>query len=237
MRPARSEPNNYNRTRRQTAEANGCLSGFLLPPLAALGVSVLLAVFVLGFTNAPAEGAPIQAQPSPQPVAVNGKLSSLFTPEIQFWAGSLAQWAARSNVDVNLAAAVMQIESCGNPEARSSAGARGLFQVMPFHFFGNDNAYDPDTNARRGLDYLRRSLDTAGGDARLALAGYNGGIGVISREEWAWPAETVRYVRWGYGIYADAAQNAAGSASLDDWLTATGGSLCRRAAQQLGIAP
>ena len=241
MRPARSEPKHSRRTRRQTAEANGCLSGFLLPPLAALGVGILLAIFVVGFTNVPAEGAPLTGsaagvQAAPAPVSP-GNLAGLFTPEIQFWSASLNQWAARSNVDVNLAATVMQIESCGNPQARSSAGAMGLFQVMPFHFFGSDDAYDPDTNALRGLDYLRRSLDSAGGDARLALAGYNGGIGVIGRDELAWPAETVRYVHWGYGIYADAAQNAAKSATLDDWLTATGGSLCRRAAQQLGITP
>lgn len=234
MRPARSEPKRTQRTRRQTAEANGCLSGFLLPPLAALCVSILLAVFVLGFTNAPATGA--APQPTTQP-AGNGTLASLFTPEIQFWSASLRRWAAASNVDPNLAATVMQIESCGNPQARSSAGAMGLFQVMPFHFLGTDDAYDPDTNAHRGLDYLRRALDAASGDARLALAGYNGGIGVIGRAEWAWPAETVRYVHWGAGIYTDASQNAAQSASLNEWLTATGGGLCRRAAQQLGIAP
>jgi soluble lytic murein transglycosylase-like protein len=238
MTSARSEPKR-NRTRRQTAESNGCLSGFLLPPLAALCVGGLLAAFVAGFANLPAE--PVSAQKAPQasvlPARSSSTLSALFTPEIQFWAASLNRWAAQNNLDVNLAATVMQIESCGNPAARSSAGAIGLFQVMPFHFYSTDNAYDPDTNASRGLAYLRRSLHTAGGNARLALAGYNGGIGVIGRGEWAWPAETVRYVQWGYPIYSDATQNASRSDGLDKWLTATGGSLCRRARQQLGISP
>ena len=48
-----------------------------------------------------------------------------------------------------------------------------------------------------GLNYLSRSLQTASGNARLAMAGYNGGIGVISRGEWSWSAETNRYVRFG----------------------------------------
>ncbi len=231
MTSARSEPKR-NRTRRQTAESSGCLSGFLLPPLAALCVSALLAAFVAGFANPPAEPAPAHAAAIP----AGGMLSTLFTPEIQFWAASLKRWAAENNVDVNLAATVMQIESCGNPAARSSAGAMGLFQVMPFHFYGYENAYDPDTNAKRGLAYLRRSFEAAAGDARLALAGYNGGIGVIGRAESTWPAETRRYVYWG-AIYNDAAQNADHSARLDEWKLATGNSLCVKASQHLGIKP
>ena len=98
----------------------------------------------------------------------------------------------------------MQIESCGDPRATSRAGAMGLFQVMPYHFMAGENPYQPDTNALRGLGYLKRSLDTAGGNARLALAGYNGGIGVINRGEWTWAAETARYVKYGFPIYEDA---------------------------------
>jgi soluble lytic murein transglycosylase-like protein len=139
-------------------------------------------------------------------------------------------------VDVNLAATVMQIESCGNPDARSSSGAMGLFQVMPFHFLRYENGYDPETNALRGLSYLRSSFERAQGDARLALAGYNGGIGVIGRSESTWPAETKRYVYWG-AMYNDATQNADHSTRLDEWKRATGNSLCIRASQRLGIKP
>jgi hypothetical protein len=131
----------------------------------------------------------------------------------------------------------MQIESCGNPGARSNAGASGLFQVMPYHFYITENSYDPDTNALRGLRYLAKSLERSGGDARLALAGYNGGIGVIGRSESTWPAETIRYAYWGSGIYADAAQNASESARLNEWLAAGGASLCRKARERLGISP
>jgi soluble lytic murein transglycosylase-like protein len=160
----------------------------------------------------------------------------LFTPEVQFWAKNISRWASEHGVDPNIAATVMQIESCGNPNARSSAGASGLFQVMPFHFLAYENAFDPDINALRGLNYLAKSLESAGGDARLALAGYNGGIGVISRSESSWAAETIRYAYWGSGIYADAQQNANSSARLNEWLAAGGASLCRKARERLGLA-
>jgi soluble lytic murein transglycosylase-like protein len=128
----------------------------------------------------------------------------------------------------------MQIESCGDPRARSRAGAMGLFQVMPFHFYAADNPYDPDTNAARGLAYLAKSLKAANGNARLALAGYNGGIGVITRAEWTWSAETKRYVYYGAPIYEDARRGAASSSMLDEWYKKYGVALCRQASERLG---
>lgn len=162
-------------------------------------------------------------------------LATLFTPEVHYWAGAIQSWAAESGLDPNLVATVMQIESCGNPLARSQAGAMGLFQVMPYHFYATDNPYDPDTNALRGMAYLKRSLDAAQGDSRLALAGYNGGIGVIPRAEFTWAAETQRYAYWGSGIYQDAANGAIESLRLQEWLAAGGASLCRQARQRLGM--
>jgi hypothetical protein len=178
----------------------------------------------LAFPNLAVEAAPAGA----------GTISSVFTPEIQYWAKDIAKWSAQAGLDPNLAATVMQIESCGDPGATSRSGAIGLFQVMPFHFASGDSPYDPDTNALRGLNYLKRSLDAANNDARLAFAGYNGGIGVISRGEWTWPAETVRYAYWGSGIYADATAGLDESSRLDEW-RAAGGGLCAHARQVLGI--
>ena len=162
-------------------------------------------------------------------------ISPVFTPEIQYWGKSLSRWAAQAGVDPNLAATVMQIESCGDPGATSGAGAIGLFQVMPYHFASGDSPYDPDTNALRGLSYLKRSLQAANNDARLAFAGYNGGISVIGKAEWMWPAETVRYAYWGSGIYGDAIAGLSQSSRLNEWLTAGGSGLCARAGQRLGV--
>lgn len=167
----------------------------------------------------------------------NGYIAPLFTPEVQYWAEDIAAWSQQMNIDPNLIATVMQIESCGDPRARSSAGATGLFQVMPYHFESGEDPYEPETNALRGLDYLRRALEARNGVVRLGLAGYNGGITGAKRPEATWANETQRYVYWGSVIYEDALKGKVSSERLDEWLGRGGSSLCRQAAQRLGIAP
>ncbi len=219
------------------SSGGGCPTGYLLPPLAVVCVGALLMFFSLGSTN---PSVPAEILDQAAEIQTSGPLlplSSVFTPEVQYWAGRIQNWAAASGLDPNLIATVMQIESCGDPRARSRAGAMGLFQVMPYHFTASDDPYAPDTNALRGLDYLRRSLETAHGDPRLALAGYNGGIGVIDWSESGWAAETQRYAYWGSGIYAEASSGASESLRLQEWLTASGVSLCRQAHDRLGINP
>jgi len=228
-----------------SAQGSGCLSGFLIPPLAVLLVGFLLAFFVKGLsTPVQAESLTLATHANELPQTTSSavslpstskSLSPIFTPEIHYWADSLTRWAAAAGLDPNLAAVVMQIESCGDPRATSRAGAMGLFQVMPYHFEAGEDPYQPDTNALRGLGYLKRSLNTAGGNARLALAGYNGGIGVISRGEWSWAAETARYVKYGFPIYEDAQSGVTSSASLNEWYGRYGAGLCRQAAQRIGL--
>ncbi len=234
----------------------GCLSGFMLPPLAVVCIGAVLAFFWLtaapGITPAVMAAAPVQTQPPAAdllaaPVSVptaevsssssGGSLSAVFRPEIQYWSEAIISWSAQAGLDPNLVATVMQIESCGDPQATSSAGAMGLFQVMPYHFAGSDEPYNPNTNARRGLDYLKRSLAAANGNARLAFAGYNGGIGVIDRSESRWAKQTQRYAYWGSGIYAEASNGSTVSERLQEWYTIGGRSLCRQAAERLGINP
>jgi soluble lytic murein transglycosylase-like protein len=163
-------------------------------------------------------------------------LSPLFTPEVQFWQPLIAEWALAWEIDPNLIATVIQIESCGNPNISSSAGAQGLFQVMPFHFEPGENMTDIQNNAKRGLAYLNGGLDRSEGNAGLALAGYNGGHSVISKGYAAWHSETRRYYYWGTGIYMDARAGKASSERLQEWLAAGGQSLCDKARQaQQGI--
>jgi hypothetical protein len=217
----------HNQTNRRTAAANeykgsGCLSLYWLPPFSVLFIGFLLAFFT---AKIPIHATTFQT--------TKADIAPLFTPEVDYWAASILRWANASNLDPNLVAVIMQIESCGDPSAQSSAGAMGLFQVMPFHFFIVDNPYDPDTNAARGLAYLKRSLDLSGGQIDLALAGYNAGLGVIISGYR--PAETIRYVYWGEGIYADAQKGLSKSPRLDEWLNAGGAGLCNRARIRLGL--
>ncbi|HEY5983613.1 MAG TPA: transglycosylase SLT domain-containing protein [Anaerolineales bacterium] len=183
----------------------------------------------------PVNAATFGTAAAPAASAGAGDIAPIFTPEIRYWAGSIVAWAAAAGLDPNLAATVMQIESCGDPRATSRSGAIGLFQVMPYHFASADSPYLPETNARRGLAYLKRALESADGDANLAFAGYNGGIGVIARGEWTWPDETRRYVYWASGIYADAISGAQTSARLDEWFATAGASMCRGARARLGL--
>ena len=222
-------------TRGQAAgEGNGCLPGFLLPPVVVLLIGAILAFFSNSLETPTILTHEVMAAQAESAVIETG-LAPLFTPEVQYWGDYIQVWAAEAGLDPNLVATVMQIESCGDPRALSNAGAAGLFQVMPFHFQGGENPYVPAINALRGMAYLRKSLDTSQGDYRLAFAGYNGGIGVIGRGEASWAAETVRYAYWGSGIYADALKGAAESARLNEWLSRGGASLCGQANQRLGI--
>ena len=237
----------------QTAAAyengSGCFSSYLIPPLAVLVIAGLLTLLAL---NTPIPSAALLAdsptpliQPSDQttPAAVLSidrptvptGLSPIFREEVQHWANEIVRWSAAATLDPNLAAVVMQIESCGDPRALSRSGAMGLFQVMPFHFHLGENPYNTDTNALRGLNYLSRSLATGNGNPRLALAGYNGGIGVISRSERNWPAETKRYVYYGAPIYEDALRGAASSPMLEEWYGKYGAGLCNQAHKRLGL--
>jgi len=208
----------------------GCCSDYIFPPLVIL---VIAAACIAVAFRSPGR------MPSPVTIAsadsTPSQIAALFTPEVQYWGSALTRWAADAGLDPDLAAVVMQIESCGDPRAASRAGAIGLFQVMPYHFAASEAPYLPNTNAARGLNYLQRSLAAAGGDARLAFAGYNGGIGVIGRPESAWPAETIRYAYWGSGIYADARSGFTSSSRLDEWLAAGGASLCRAARLRLDL--
>ncbi|NIW46824.1 MAG: transglycosylase SLT domain-containing protein [Gammaproteobacteria bacterium] len=162
-------------------------------------------------------------------------IAPLFTPEIQRWNEKIEVWGNRYNIDFNLIATVMQIESCGNPNVTSHVGASGLFQVMPYHFAEGEDPFQPGTNALRGIGYLSSSLKTHNGDVRLALAGYNGGINGSKRPEYQWPSETQRYVYWGYGIYQDAVKGRDSSDRLNEWLSRGGSSLCQKAAHELGL--
>ena len=76
------------------------------------------------------------------------------------------QAASEHRVDPYLMLAVISIESAFNPLAESSAGAKGLMQVMPqahaerFNPFGGvDAALDPNANIQVGAQVLRDYLE------------------------------------------------------------------------------
>jgi soluble lytic murein transglycosylase-like protein len=163
----------------------------------------------------------------------SGLANSTFTPEVQYWRQSIQQWAAQYNLDPDLVATIMQVESCGDPNAISPSGAQGLFQVMPFHFASDAPMLDPATNAQAGLSFLVDIINQARGDVNLAMAAYNGGPTMISLSSDQWSDQTRSYFYWVTGIYAGAKSGS--SLRLQEWLKAGGWALCQQAAQSLQI--
>ncbi|MFZ0544672.1 MAG: lytic transglycosylase domain-containing protein [Candidatus Promineifilaceae bacterium] len=168
-------------------------------------------------------------------VPYQGVIAPFFTDEVKHWESKIIEWSQLYGVEPNVVATVMQIESCGDPQAVSGAGAQSLFQVMPFHFAAGENSMDPDTNAKRGMIFLADLLSRSNGDVGMALAGYNGGPGVMTRAWESWPAETQRYYLWGSGIYNDVINGSQSSETLQQWLAAGGESLCQQASARLGL--
>ncbi len=89
--------------------------------------------------------------------------------------------ATRAGLDPQLVLAVITVESNFDRFAISSAGARGLMQIMPFWLAEigqpNDNLFHIRTNLRFGCTILKYYLDRERGHFSRALARYNGSVG------------------------------------------------------------
>ena len=95
---------------------------------------------------------------------------------------SLHYEASRAGLDPQLVLSLIEVESGFQRYAVSSAGARGLMQVMPFwaDLIGDGNVrllFDIRTNLRFGCVILRHYLDLERGDLFRALGRYNGSLG------------------------------------------------------------
>ncbi len=117
---------------------------------------------------------------------------------IKLWEKPIVKAAEASGLDSNLIAAVMALESGGNPYAVSRAGAKGLMQLMDStaRLMGVTSPFDPEQNIMAGARYLRTLLDRFNGDERLALASYNAGPAAVEKYGGIPPyRETIQYVR------------------------------------------
>ena len=88
----------------------------------------------------------------------------------------------RAGLDVSLVLGLIQVESNFRRFAISSAGARGLMQVMPFwtRVIGDGDPaklFHMQTNLRFGCVILRHYIDRERGDLFMALGRYNGSRG------------------------------------------------------------
>jgi soluble lytic murein transglycosylase-like protein len=122
-------------------------------------------------------------------------------------------------VDPNLVAAVMKVESNYDRWAKSSAGARGLMQLIPEtgKRFGVSDFNDPRQNIEGGVRYLKFLSDMFPNNIPLILAAYNSGENRVARLNRI-PAikETQDYVRKIQTIYKPAASVAPAAAVVSE---------------------
>ena len=117
-------------------------------------------------------------------------------------AAEIADAAQRFGIPARWIAAVIAVESAGDPDAVSRAGAMGLMQIMPATYaelrrryrLGAD-PFAPRDNVLAGVGYLRELLDRFG--VAGAFAAYNAGptrYADYLAGRRSLPAETVAYL-------------------------------------------
>jgi len=96
---------------------------------------------------------------------------------------TIQEAARRFKLPVKLVTAIVKVESNFNPRAVSSAGARGLMQLMPAPAagLGVRNSFDISQNIHGGCSYLKDLLEQFDGNLPLALASYNAGPGAVEK--------------------------------------------------------
>jgi soluble lytic murein transglycosylase-like protein len=99
------------------------------------------------------------------------------TNEQQKIKNSILKAAQKYDLPVHLINGVIRAESNFQVKAVSHAGAQGLMQLMPdtARELGVKNPFNIEENIDGGSRYLRKMLDSFGGDLKLALAAYNAG--------------------------------------------------------------
>lgn len=112
-------------------------------------------------------------------------------------------YSNQHGVDSNLVKAIIKVESNFDHNVVSSAGAKGLMQLMPENCkaLGVEDPFNIEQNIEGGVKHIKEYIDRYDGDIEMALMAYNGGPtrmmnrGVTSIDDiYKMPKETQNYV-------------------------------------------
>lgn len=111
--------------------------------------------------------------PSPAQLQMDARLrwGSRVPAQVRRWAYLIVPAARKYHLNPNLIAAVMTMESNGDPQALSGSDARGLMQIL-------HGPWDPASNVDMGAQMLA-GFYAQFGNWPLALAAYNAGPGAV----------------------------------------------------------
>ena len=117
---------------------------------------------------------------------------------------ALVQQATQNRVPPALIAAIIMVESGGNPRAVSASGNIGLMQLKRSTAagYGVTDLYDPVENIKAGARYLHDLLIRFHNDIPLAVAGYNAGATAVANAHGI-PAHSRSYVERVMSLYRE----------------------------------
>ncbi len=144
----------------------------------------------------PEKGIEVKSKPE-KFVPVTTSLKAIRNDDVLSRFGRYIDAAAKDTaLDPALIISVIRAESNGNPDAVSSAGAKGLMQLINSTAadYGVNEIFDPGENIMAGSRFLKDMIDQFG-SLKLALAAYNAGPGNVMRYNGIPPfPETEKYV-------------------------------------------
>ncbi len=201
MSEPNSEPKQTDRDKkpisRRTLLKFAVAGGMALTGLYTLDRSNLLVNIVKDINPLHMESQPLK----PESGEAGNQLNIPWLPKtVSRWEKLIEEMANRYEIDPNLIAIIMTIESGGYSRAESAAPAQGLMQITPPTAsdiaqkylktpVDNYDIWDPRTNVEFGTAYLYYVADTFGvtehgptwnNTVELVAAGYNGGPGSAS---------------------------------------------------------
>lgn len=121
-----------------------------------------------------------------EPIRVPGSLEPIFKKAAETY-----------GVDEGLLISIAKNESNFRSDAKSSAGAMGIMQLMPgtAQGLGVTDAYDPEQNIMGAAKLLSEKIEQYNGNISLALAAYSAGSGNVKKYDGIPPfTETQNYI-------------------------------------------